>query len=123
MSPDPNRNREPLPPLTRESYGENVPPPPSRDPRDDRNRTVRRVTLGVAAAAVLGTAVFTGLAAAGSQGESEADDAPATAVEPDDDGGSVRGAVDDALDRFFGQGDAQAPSPSDLAPVAPSGGS
>jgi hypothetical protein len=126
-SPDagrrPNRNRQALPPLTRDAYVESVPSPPSPEPRDAQVRAVRRVTRGVAAAAVLGTAVFGGLAAAGAQGQGGADDQPAAAAEPDDDRGSVRGAVDSALDEFFGRSDSQAPAPTDGTPVAPSGGS
>ena len=92
------------------------------EPRDAHTRRIRRVTRGVAAAAVLGTAAFGGLAAAASRSEAAAEDPPAathdrTRVD------SVRGAIDSMLADVFGDEDAQAPSSSDRAPVAPSGGS
>jgi hypothetical protein len=85
---------------------------------------VRRVTAGVAAAAVLGTVVFGGLAAAGSKDSASADDPAATTGGPTGDDGAQGDRGGDAMPgRFFDDGGAQTPSPSEQAPVAPSGAS
>ena len=96
------------------------PSPLPTDARRDQHLRVRRVTRGVAAAAVLGTAVVGGLAAAGSNESAEAAP-PATPTEVTA-SGLARDVVDSLFDRVLGE-DAEAPSSSGRTPVAPSGGS
>ncbi len=87
-----------------------TPPSGRRSPeRDAQVRTVTRITRGVAVAAVLGTAVFGGLAAA--ETGSSTSSPPATPI------ASATAAVDDA------GGVALVPTASAQAPVASSGGS
>ena len=97
------------------------PTPPS--PREEGDRRVRRVTRGVAAAAILGAAVFGGLAyahngdsatsssgtAASSSSSSSSSDGWFTRDDDGDRGGIVQGT--------------QAPQPTQQAPAATSGAS
>ena len=85
------------------------PDPDLPNERDTRIRRVSRVTRGVAAAAVLGTAVFGGLAATTYHGGTQATSGASTAT------ASV--ATKASLSA------AQAPSASTQTPVASSGGS
>lgn len=94
--------------------------PASPAPREEGNRRVRRVTRGVAAAAILGTAVFGGLAWAAD------DDSGATSS-----GASATSSP--SLGSFFGDDDDdghgsvdqgwQAPSATQQPPAATSGAS
>ena len=96
-------------------------PEPPGERRDRQLRAVGKVTRGVAAAAVLGTVVVGGLAAADAS-DGPSNEAPATTHEVTA-SGLARDVIDSLLTRVLGEGDAQAPSSSGRAPVAPSGGS
>ena len=95
------------------------PTPPS--PREEGDRRVRRVTRGVAAAAILGTAVFGGLAYAhnGDTATSSSGTA-ATSSSSSSDGWFTR---DDDGDRGGIVQGTQAPQPTQQAPAATSGAS
>ena len=97
------------------------PTPPS--PREEGDRRVRRVTRGVAAAAILGTAVFGGLAYAhngDTATSSSGTAATASSSSSSSDGWFTRG--DDGDRGGIVQG-TQAPQPTQQAPAATSGAS
>lgn len=95
--------------------------PVSPAARDQGNRSVKRITRGVAAAAILGTAVFGGLAWAAADGtgttssNTEADSSSFLgSFFHDDDDDDGHGAIDQGW---------QAPSATQQAPAATSGAS
>ena len=90
------------------------PDPDLPNERDTRIRRVTRVTRGVAAAAVLGTAVFGGLAAATYHGGTQATSTAASS-------GASTATASVATKASLSA--AQAPSASTQTPVASSGGS
>ena len=98
------------------------PTPPS--PREEGDRRVRRVTRGVAAAAILGTAVFGGLAYA-HNGDSATSSSSGTAASSSSSSSSSDGwfTRDDDGDRGGIVPGTQAPQPTQQAPAATSGAS